>query len=356
MKKITIGALTAATIALIPLSASAQTRDQLRSCRNYVASVPEFANSVSASAIDVSGGGTNANGNAVVNWRIPARRISGTCLVNRRNVVVGYQKEQGDYGSNPDVQYRWGEEVRPYRARVEGGQARELLDRPNKRNSETVARVTSGEVVIVYRSYVADDTTWVLVRGAKGQEGWINSRRLTGAKGGYGNNPDVNYDIGQEIRPYRDRIESGSERELLDRPGKNNVKIVDRVPGGDRVRVYRTHKDSDTAWLLVKGSDGQEGWINSRRLEGSDRGDYGNKPNVDYDRGEEVRPYRARIEAGPARELLNRPDKDNAKVVDRVQGGERITVYRTYNDGDIDWVLIKGANEQEGWINSNRLR
>lgn len=356
MNKITIVGLTVAAIALIPLSATAQSRDQLQSCRNYVASVPEFANSVSPSAIRVTGGGTNSAGNGLINWQISSRRASGTCVVNRRNVVIGYQKEQGNFGNNSDVESDLGNQVRPYRARVEGGQSRELLDRPRS-NAKTVARVTSGEVVIVYRTYTNDGITWLLVRGSQGQEGWINSRRLKGSGGNnnYGNNQDVNYTIGQEVRPYRSRVLSGEARELLNRPGRNNVDTVDRVAGGERVTIYRTYQDRDALWVLVKGANGQEGWINSRRLEGGGQ-EYGSNANVDYEAGNEVRPYRARVESGQARELHSRPDKDDSKIVDRVQGNEQVTVYRAYNDGDIDWVLIKSANGQEGWINSRRLR
>lgn len=352
--------LATTTIALLPFTASAQTSEQLRSCRDYVANVPEFSRNVSTSDIDVRGGDSNSR-EATVYWQVRGRRASGYCIVNRRNAVVEYRRQQGggnyDSAQNSDVDDNWGQRVRQYRTRVVAGPARELLSRPDRRNAEVVDRVDGGERVTVYRSYRDNDNTiWLLVRGSNNQEGWINSRRLEGGGGTYGGNPDVDYNYGQDVRPYTTQVASGQARELQDRPTKDRAKTVDRVNGGDQVTVYRSYRDNDnTTWLLVKGPNGQEGWINSRRLEG-ESGDYGNNRDVDYNYGRDVRPFRTRVESGAERELLSQPNKNRAKEVGRVQGGERVTVYRTYSDGDIDWVLVRGSNDQEGWINSQRLQ
>lgn len=365
--------LTAIAWMLAPVPVLAQTNDQLRSCQEYVSNTRGFED-LSRRDIEVQRDRTDSSGNASVLWQVSSRRASGSCVVNRRNAVVQYRRDRdfnssgnhgnnnygnNNYGNNSNVDYSYGNAVRPYRIDISGNSTRQLLSRPDKNRSDQVGRVNGGESVTIYRTYRdRDDTTWVLVQGSRGQEGWINSRRLEGgAVGSYGDDPDVNYDFGQEVRPYQTQISAGQGRELLDRPDRNRAKVVSTLQGGARVTVYKTYRDRDNVtWALVKGSNGDEGWINSRRLEGGAVGSYGNNPDVSYDLGQEVRPFETRLAAGPARELLNRPGKDRSKVVSRLNGGAQVTVYKTYRDADnTTWALVKSSNGDEGWINSRRL-
>lgn len=250
---------------------AARLAEQQQACKTYLTrSVPEF-NRVDPDDIQVALGRVDRNGTATVNWRISDRRVSGYCTVSRNARVTNYQQTNSS-GNNfyADVEENWGNEVRPFRARVEGSGSLELLNRPTKGRDKgyEIAKVQGGELVRVTRLYRADsDTTWALVTGASGQKGWINSRRL---KEEQGSSSQVEYNWGKEVRPYQARVERGSTLELLNRPskGRNAGTQVATVSGGERVTVRRTYKDNDgNNWSLIRGSNGQEGWINSRRID-----------------------------------------------------------------------------------------
>ncbi|HEY9615792.1 MAG TPA: SH3 domain-containing protein [Microcoleaceae cyanobacterium] len=250
---------------------TARLAEQQQACKNYLTrSVAEF-NRVDPDDIQVSLGRLDRNGIATVNWRISDRRASGYCTVSRNGRVINYQQTNSS-GNNSyaDVEENWGNKVRPFPARVEGNVPLELMNRPTKGRDKgnEIAKVQGGELVRVTRLYRADsDTTWALVTGASGQEGWINSRRL---KEEQGSASQVEYNWGKEVRPYRAKVESGGTLELLNRPskGRNAGTQVATVSGGERVTVRRTYKDNDgNNWSLVRGSNGQEGWINSRRID-----------------------------------------------------------------------------------------
>ncbi|MGI0488242.1 hypothetical protein ACN4EK_22600 [Pantanalinema rosaneae CENA516] len=73
-----------------------------------------------------------------------------------------------------------GETVQPYSAKVLSKNTLELLSHPNKDQGYEVAKVKRDELVTVSRSYKdRSGKVWVFITGARGQEGWINSQRLT---------------------------------------------------------------------------------------------------------------------------------------------------------------------------------
>ncbi|MBL1175824.1 GW dipeptide domain-containing protein [Pantanalinema sp. GBBB05] len=278
MKRILLSTLI--TLSSVTLATSTQAQsfeetarlaEQQQACKTYLTrSVPEF-NRVDPDDIEVALGRVERNGTATVNWRINDRRVSGYCTVNRNARVLNYQKTNTTGGNfYSDVEENWGNEVRPFRARVEGNVPLELLNRPTKGKDKgyEIAKVQGGELVRVTRLYRADsDTTWALVTGANGQEGWINSRRLQEEQG---SSSQVEYNWGKEVRPYRAKVEPGGTLELLNRPskGRNAGTQVATVAGGERVTVRRTYKDNEgNNWSLIRGSNGQEGWINSRRID-----------------------------------------------------------------------------------------
>ncbi|MGI0487045.1 GW dipeptide domain-containing protein [Pantanalinema rosaneae CENA516] len=254
---------------------AARVAEQQQACKNYVTrSMAERdrvnPNAINSNDIQVALGRVDRNGTAIVNWRIQNRRVSGYCTVNRNGRVINYQQTNSSGGNfYSDVERNWGGEVRAFRARVEGNASLELMSRPTRGRDKgnEVGKVQGGELVTVRRLYRGDnDFTWALVTGSNGQEGWINSRRLQQEQG---TASQVEYNWGREVRSYRARVEEGGRLELLNRPskGRNAGKQIASVTGGERVTVRRTYKDNEgNNWSLIRGSNGQEGWINSRRL------------------------------------------------------------------------------------------
>jgi hypothetical protein len=201
--------------------------------------------------------------------------------LDARRVTQRSSGTGGNYGGNPAVEYKWGNDIRPYRDQVTPGAAADVLSRPSRTSSRSVGLVGGGETVTLYRSHTGEGMTWLLARGPRGQEGWINSRRLVqgGNTQAGGSNPQVEYNWGQPIRPYQTQILSSSllgqllgagaptTLELQSRPSKEQpISYVGKVSASEPVSVTRRFSDGVTDWVLIRGSRGQEGWINSRRL------------------------------------------------------------------------------------------
>jgi hypothetical protein len=177
------------TVTTIASPAFAQTADQLRSCQDFIRDrVPEFSRIRRSDIRVIRSSNYRRNGAATVRWQIPSRGTSGICLVNRQNNVIEFKEDrrydgQGSYsnleGNNRAVEYRWGRSIRPYLGRISGGSAT-IVDRPLKTEKRDVGRVSDGEQVMVFRTYQDNegDVVWFLIKGSKGQEGWINSRRV----------------------------------------------------------------------------------------------------------------------------------------------------------------------------------
>jgi len=99
----------------------------------------------------------------------------------------GGENIDDDFGNSGNIETNWGRRVRAYRARITSGNTT-LVNRPNKDDKNDVANVSSNETITVYREYYERESriTWFLVRGERGQGGWINSERV-GGRGGFGN-------------------------------------------------------------------------------------------------------------------------------------------------------------------------
>jgi hypothetical protein len=188
-KPILFAAVALVSVISVPLPGMAQSVSQQRACRNYVANAPGFRN-VSFSDIEVLPGEDGGRrGEATVYWRLRGQRASGSCLVSRSGQILRFDGDRGRdddyYVRNPrltyrnrQVEYRWGDEVRrPYGARVNANVT--LADHPDRDDKRDVADVRDRERVIIFRTYRdRRGTTWLLVQGSRGQEGWINERRL----------------------------------------------------------------------------------------------------------------------------------------------------------------------------------
>lgn len=261
-----------ASINAIAHPVSAQSNNLLQSCQNYVGnSIPAFRN-IPMSEIEVSPGSTSPRGVTTVNWQIRSGLAAGTCTVAADGKIEAFRQDtiadNPTPENNPAIEQDWGEEIVPYRAQVEPGSTQKLQSRPGKRNQVT-GEVNGEELVAVYRRHMDKETAWVMVRGELGQAGWINESNLlllADDVGNYGSHAGVEYKWGEDISPYRTQITNGISLELLHRPIRGEGLPVSPIRGNERVIVYRTHKDGNLTWALVRGEYGQEGWVNTRRL------------------------------------------------------------------------------------------
>jgi hypothetical protein len=134
------------------------------------------------------------------NWYLVRNAQGQQGWINARNVLQagGGNVGGGAYGSNPAVEYTLGQEIRPTAAQVSYGSSLgpiifgnvnfELLNRPDAGQGGTrpVGLVAGGERVMAYRVVNVGGTDWVMVKGSRGQEGWISSRRLIQTQSGFG--------------------------------------------------------------------------------------------------------------------------------------------------------------------------
>jgi hypothetical protein len=245
----------------------------------------ELYNPETIRQIQITESSSNPAGEFVFNWLMPDGVTSGSCVVSSQGQILEYRRARasspgfpGGGGGQPDLS--WGREVPPYQGQVVAGGGQRLYIRPLS-DSRQIAFANGGEAVTISRTYSDPSSSWVLVRTNSGQQGWLDARNLSqgtsGGGGAYGNNPAVEYNWGQEIRPVQAQVSYGSmggvifgtsNYELMNRPdnAQGSGRPVGLVAGGERVTVYRQVAVGQFTWVLVKGSRGQEGWINSRRL------------------------------------------------------------------------------------------
>jgi hypothetical protein len=188
------------------------------------------------------------------------------------------------------------------------------------------------------------------------------NRSSGGGFGGGGGQVDLSW--GREIPGYQTQVVSGGGQNLLSRPLPNS-RQSGFVNGGETVNVSRSFSDNSGNWFLVRNNQGQQGWISSRSLgQSGGGGNYGGNPNIDYNVGRDINPTVAQVGYGnnvgsiifggsTTYELMNRPE--GGRPVGVVNGGERVTAYRFLDNGDSDWVLVRGSRGQEGWILTRRL-
>jgi SH3-like domain-containing protein len=313
------------------------------------------------------------NGFALVGWRTSDGAVYGNCLVAPNGEVFEYKKDRvGTPGSNLGVESNWGQRLTGgFTGEVLPGPPVTLYSRPSP-SGQPMGQLPGGDQVTFTRTYTDGGVTWYLARGGRGQEGWLDARRVTqrgsGTGGNYGGNPAVEYSWGNNISPYRDQIVPGPALDILNSPSRANARSVGLVGGGENVTVYRSYTGEGTNWLLVKGARGQEGWINSRRLTQSNAQGGGSNPQVEYNWGQPIRPYQTQVlsssllgqllgaGAPSTLELQSRPNKEQPiRYVGSVSASEPVTVTRRFSDGTVDWVLVRGSRGQEGWLNSRRL-
>jgi hypothetical protein len=270
-----------ATLAAISPQASAQTQAQLRGCQNFVSSLSGYISTVPRVNILVSPLENRTDGLAVVGWRTSDGTVSGNCVVAPNGEVFEYRKDRARRpgGSAGAVDVNWGQ-------RLTGGLTGEILSgppvtlysRPNS-TGQPIGQLPAGDQVTFVRSYIDGGVTWLLTRGGRGQEGWLDARRVTQRNGSDSSNPQVEGNWGQAIRPYQTQVLSSSllgqllgagaptTLELQSRPNKEQpIRYVGSVSASEPVTVTRRFSDGTTDWALIRGSRGQEGWINSRRL------------------------------------------------------------------------------------------
>lgn len=284
MKISRLGLLISATslaVLVMPLSAQAQTAQQIQNCRKFVGYALEMFNPGTVNGIQVGSSGVTSGGEVSLNWRLTDGSVTGTCVVGPRGQVLEYRRDRRNIGGGGTVDYSWGREVTPYSVQLVSGGRRDLLNRPQLQDGRVVGSLNTGERVTVLRTYSDTGNTWLLVRNNYGQEGWLQYDDQTGGNSGsgnYGNNPAVDYKWGQDVRPFTARVVLGSSigeivfgsagYELLSRPttGQNQGNPVGLVKGGEQVTVYRSYSEGNPTWLLVKGARGQEGWLPAQRL------------------------------------------------------------------------------------------
>jgi len=177
-----------------------------------------------------------------------------------------------DNSSNGDLETNWGNSVRPYRARIISDNTT-IVNRPDRRNKRDIGEVRRNESITVYRTYYESSSriTWYLIEGSRRQRGWINADRVDDRVGdgdndfGEDNNVETNW--GNAVRPYRAVIGS-DDTTIVNRPNRSNKRDVERVSRNESITVLRTYYESSSriTWYLIRGSRGQEGWINSDRV------------------------------------------------------------------------------------------
>jgi hypothetical protein len=283
----TIASVAAVAVLALPTITLAQPGSAgLRSCRSVIGYALE--NFAPGGRIDITQSTTNPAGETVLSWQLPDGSVSGTCTVGSRGEVLEFRRNRGNVGGGggfgggqPDLSF--GREVPNFQIQVSQGGTQSLLRRPLA-DSRAIGSVNPGEFLTVTRTFSDNTGNWYLARGNQGQQGWISSRGVTQSGGGgfgggaYGSNPAVDYTIGREIPPTRAQVAYGSSlgpiifgnvtHEILNRPNgaPGGSRPVGVVNGGEQVTVYRTVSVGGFEWVMLKGSRGQEGWINSRRL------------------------------------------------------------------------------------------
>ncbi len=276
MKPVTIISLAVTTVAtLIPINAAiAQSVGQLRACRDYVASRREFQG-IPYSAIQVFDRGSSNSGRAAVDWRINRiRNATGYCIVDRRERVTDFRITQNSGSGNiaGNLETNWGNSVRPYRARIISDNTT-IVNRPDRRNKRDIGEVRRNESITVYRTYYESSSriTWYLIEGSRRQRGWINADRVDDRvedeDNDFGEDSNVETNWGNAVRPYRAVIGS-DDTTIVNRPNRSNKRDVERVSRNESITVLRTYYESSSriTWYLIRGSRGQEGWINSDRI------------------------------------------------------------------------------------------
>jgi hypothetical protein len=282
----TLASVAAVAVLTLPTVSLAQPAPpQVRSCRNFVGRALEMYNQETIRSIQITETSSNPSGEYSLNWQVPDGSASGSCVVSGRGEIVEYRRNRssggGFGGGGGQADLSLGREIPGYQTQVVSGGGQNLLNRPFP-NSRQTGFVNGGETVTVSRSFVDNGNNWFLVRNNQGQQGWISSRSLGQASGGggnFGSNPGVDYNIGRQINPTTAQVSfgnnvgsiifgGGTSYELMSRPdtGQGGMRPVGVVNGGERVTAYRFLDNGDADWVLVRGSRGQEGWIQSRRL------------------------------------------------------------------------------------------
>ncbi len=177
-----------------------------------------------------------------------------------------------DNSSNGDLETNWGNSVRPYRARIISDNTT-IVNRPDRRNKRDIGEVRRNESITVYRTYYESSSriTWYLIEGSRRQRGWINADRVDDrvedGDNDFGEDNNVETNWGNAVRPYRAVIGS-DDTTIVNRPNRSNKRDVERVSRNESITVLRTYYESSSriTWYLIRGSRGQEGWINSDRV------------------------------------------------------------------------------------------
>jgi hypothetical protein len=289
--------LSAAAVAVLALPTATLAQQggpsQFRNCRNVIGFALENFNP--AGRVNITQSNVNSAGETVLGWELPDGSVSGTCTVNNRGEVVEFRRNRGNVGGNtgggggfgggPDLTF--GRDVANFQVQVVQGGSQSLLRRPLA-DSRAIGSVNPGEVLTVSRTFSDNTGNWYLARNDQGQQGWISSRGVNQSTGGgfgsggfgggaYGNNVAVDYTLGREIRPTQAQVSPGSNvgsiffgssYEILNRPNgaPGGSRPVGTVTGGEQVTAYRLLNVGGFDWVMLKGSRGQEGWINTRRL------------------------------------------------------------------------------------------
>jgi len=203
--------------------------------------------------------------NSRITWLLVEGSQRQRGWINSERVTGG----DSNNGNNGDLETNWGRTVNAFRARITSGTAT-LVNRPVRDDKEDIAQVQGGELVTVYREYYENSsrTTWYLVEGQRRQRGWINAERVGDGDNNDGgsNSRDVEYNWGRSLSRYS--AVSNSDATLVNRPVKNDKRDVAEVSRNEQVTVLREYYESSSRinWYLVRGRNGQEGWINSERI------------------------------------------------------------------------------------------
>ncbi len=199
-----------------------------------------------------------------------------------------------------------------------------------------VSTVDSGQLLWLYGRNL--DTTWVQVAKADNVQGWVNGRYLV-TTSSLSNLP-VTSQTGTGT------VVAGNLN-VRSTPGVSGSVVTVASYGSAATLIGRT---SDNAWLYIRASDGQEGWVNAGYI--STSLNVGLLPSLAGPvPGQPIAPappvVPPAVNPGNTASLRACPNL-TCQITGTVYSGLAVTA--TGRTADSTWVFVVLSNGQEGWI------